>query len=119
MVIKKYVMDQLSEPKLSVREVAARHGVSVRYVQQLFDKSGTTFTRFVTEQRLLAVYHRLTNTLTRGATVTQIAAECGFGDISAFNRAFRRRFGATPSDVRADALSTAPLDGEKVKSWQD
>jgi hypothetical protein len=43
MVIKRYVVDQLSEPKLSVREVAARHCVSVRYVQLLFERSGTTF----------------------------------------------------------------------------
>jgi AraC-like DNA-binding protein len=27
--------------------------------------------------------------------------ECGFGDLSYFNRAFRRRYGATPTDVRA------------------
>jgi AraC-like DNA-binding protein len=104
MVIKRYVIDQLSDPQLSVREVAARHGVSVRYVQQLFERSGTTFTRFLLEQRLLSAYQRLTNALLRAATVTQIASDCGFGDVSTFNRAFRRRFGATPSDVRADAL---------------
>ncbi|RVC16943.1 AraC family transcriptional regulator, partial [Mesorhizobium sp. M7A.F.Ca.AU.002.02.1.1] len=28
----------------------------------------------------------------------------GFNDLSYFNRAFRRRYGATPSDVRAAAL---------------
>jgi AraC-like DNA-binding protein len=29
--------------------------------------------------------------------------EVGFGDISTFNREFRRRFGMTPSDVRRGA----------------
>ena len=104
MVIQRYMVDQLSEPKLSVREIAARHGVSVRYVQQLFERSGTTFTRFLLEQRLLAAYGRLTNVLARAASITQIASECGFGDLSTFNRAFRRRFGATPSDVRVEGL---------------
>jgi AraC-like DNA-binding protein len=104
MVIKRYLVDQLSEPKLSVREVAARHSVSVRYVQLLFERSGTTFTKFLTEQRLLAAYDRLTNVLTRAASITQIASECGFGDLSTFNRAFRRRFGATPSDIRGEGL---------------
>jgi AraC-like DNA-binding protein len=104
MVIKRYVVDQLSEPKLSEREVAARHSVSVRYVQLLFERSGTTFTRFLMEQRLLAAYDRLTNVLTRAASITQIASECGFGDLSTFNRAFRRRFGATPSDKRVEGL---------------
>jgi transcriptional regulator GlxA family with amidase domain len=104
LVIQRYVMDQLSEPKLSVTEVAARHGVSVRHVQQLFERSGTTFSKFLLNQRLLAAHRRLTNSLTRSSTVTQIASESGFGDLSNFNRAFRRRFGATPSDIRAEAI---------------
>ena len=32
-----------------------------------------------------------------------IALDVGFGDLSYFNRTFRRRFGQTPSDVRAAA----------------
>jgi AraC-like DNA-binding protein len=104
MVIRRYVVHRLSEPQLSVREIAARHGVSVRYVQQLFERSGTTFTRFLLEQRLLAAYSRLTNVLARTVSITQIASECGFGDLSTFNRAFRRRFGATPSDIRVEGL---------------
>ncbi len=36
-------------------------------------------------------------------TVSSVAFEAGFGDLSYFNRAFRRLYGATPSDVRAKA----------------
>ena len=32
-----------------------------------------------------------------------MAGEAGFNDLSHFNRAFRRRFGVTPSDVRRAA----------------
>jgi AraC-like DNA-binding protein len=35
--------------------------------------------------------------------IAQIIHESGFGDISYFNRAFRRRYNATPSDIRAAA----------------
>jgi AraC-like DNA-binding protein len=35
--------------------------------------------------------------------IAQIAHESGFGDVSYFNRAFRRCYGATPSDVREQA----------------
>ena len=102
MVMKRYVLGQLSEPTLSVR--CCRHGVSVRYVQQLFERSGTTFTKFLMEQRLLATQDRLSNVLTRTASIAQIAFDCGFADLSTFNRAFRRRFGATPSDIRVEGL---------------
>jgi AraC-like DNA-binding protein len=34
-------------------------------------------------------------------TISTIAYEAGFGDVSHFNLAFRRRYGETPSDVRA------------------
>ena len=38
-----------------------------------------------------------------GCTVSSIAYDLGFGDVSYFNRVFRRLYGATPSDVREAA----------------
>jgi AraC-like DNA-binding protein len=32
--------------------------------------------------------------------ISVIAFDAGFGDLSHFNRAFRRRFGASPSELR-------------------
>jgi AraC-like DNA-binding protein len=96
------VLARLADPKLSVNEAAARHKVSVRYVQKLFEQSGTTFTQFVLEQRLLMVRRQLINALNRARSVSEIAYACGFGDLSHFNHAFRRRFGASPSEVRAE-----------------
>jgi AraC-like DNA-binding protein len=94
---------RLSAPDLSVTEVARRHGVSVRYQQKLFERSGTTFTQFVLEQRLLAARRKLTSPLDRTRSISEIAYACGFGDVSHFNHTFRRRFGVVPSDVRAEA----------------
>jgi len=34
--------------------------------------------------------------------VPDIAYDVGFGDLSYFNRSFRRRFGRTPSEVRRE-----------------
>ena len=36
-------------------------------------------------------------------TITTIALEAGFGDLSTFNHAFRRAYGMSPSDVRVKA----------------
>ncbi|MEN3383321.1 MAG: hypothetical protein V7608_3365, partial [Hyphomicrobiales bacterium] len=38
-----------------------------------------------------------------GQKISAIAFDAGFGDLSYFNRAFRRRYGAAPSEVRAAA----------------
>jgi AraC-like DNA-binding protein len=91
----------LSRPNLSVHSVAARHRVSVRYVQKLFEESGRTFTQFVMEERLMAAHKALIARV--DAPVSTVAYDIGFSDISNFNRAFRQRFGCTPSDVRRAA----------------
>jgi AraC-like DNA-binding protein len=36
--------------------------------------------------------------------VSAIAFDAGFNDLSHFNRAFRQRFGVTPSEIKAAAL---------------
>jgi AraC-like DNA-binding protein len=33
-------------------------------------------------------------------SISLIAYDVGFGDLSYFNRVFRRRYGVTPSDIR-------------------
>jgi AraC-like DNA-binding protein len=96
--VKKDVRTHLRRPDLSVRWIAARHKVSARYVQRLFEESGSTFTRFVMEHRLGAAHKALTER--PNMAIHTIAYDVGFSDVSNFNRAFRRRFGCTPSDVR-------------------
>jgi AraC-like DNA-binding protein len=86
---------------LSVVAVATRHGISPRYVQALFEREGTTFSEFVLRERLARVHRMLTDSANAHRTIGDIAFAAGFGDLSHFNRAFRRHYGATPSDVRA------------------
>jgi AraC-like DNA-binding protein len=92
-------------PDLSVHAVAVRHGVSVRYVQRVFEESGSTFTQYLTEQRLAAAYKALRRRAAAHVSVTAIAYDCGFSDVSHFNRLFRQRFGCTPSEMRRTAQS--------------
>jgi len=92
------IRGSLSRPELSVHWIAGRHGVSARSVQKIFDESGSTFTQYVLEQRLTAAYRAFAER--PAIPINAIAYELGFSDLSNFNRAFRRRFGCTPSDVR-------------------
>jgi AraC-like DNA-binding protein len=100
--IKDDISRNLSHPNLSVHAIAARHRVSTRYVQMLFEESGATFTRYLMEQRLAAAHKALV--ARPDATISTIAYDAGFNDIANFNRVFRQHFGCTPSDVRQAAF---------------
>jgi AraC-like DNA-binding protein len=93
----------LTRRDLSVDVLAARHGVSPRYIRGLFQDVGTTFTDFVLHQRLARAHLLLTGPHAVGRSISAIAYDAGFGDLSHFNHAFRRRYGATPSEIRASA----------------
>jgi AraC-like DNA-binding protein len=103
--IKDYIARNLGRTTLSVPEVAERHGVSPRYVQMLFAAEGITFSEFVLGQRLAHARGMLTGQAFASRSISSIAFEVGFADLSHFNKAFRRRFGATPTDVRQAATA--------------
>lgn len=98
--IKRYVDQNLCQPSLSVEQVAVQYGVSARSIQRMFEREETTFSEYVLNQRLDRAYRMLCEPRNVGMLVIGIALECGFGDLSYFNRCFRRRFGAPPSWLR-------------------
>jgi AraC-like DNA-binding protein len=98
------VQGLLGSPDLSVAALARRHGVTPRYVQKLFESEGMTFSQFLLDQRLGHVHRMLTSAPFHGRRISDVAFDAGFGDLSHFNRNFRRRCGESPSDVRATAM---------------
>jgi AraC-like DNA-binding protein len=107
-MIKQDIARHLTDARLSVQMVAARHDVSPRYVQRLFDDSGSTFTEYVIEQRLARAHRLLTDPQLAERTLTAIAFAAGFNDLSHFQRRFRRRYGAPPSELRAATRTESP-----------
>ena len=88
----------------TIGAIAARHHLSDRSIRTLFSQENTTFSDFVLEQRLALVHRRLSDRAFSAYTISTIAVESGFGDVSYFNNAFRRHYGCTPSEVRAMGL---------------
>jgi AraC-like DNA-binding protein len=99
--LKQDIGRHLDRLDLSVAALAQRHGCTPRLVQRLFEQEGSTFTEYVLAERLGRAYQMLADPRRRAEKISTVAFDCGFADVSYFNRAFRRRYGAAPSDVRA------------------
>jgi AraC-like DNA-binding protein len=98
--VKADIAANLTTRDLSVTAVALRQRVTPRYIHMLFDGEGTTFSQFVLAERLARAHRMLLDPRHAHQSIGTIAYANGFGDLSHFNHAFRRRYGATPSDVR-------------------
>jgi AraC-like DNA-binding protein len=98
--IKADISRHLTDGSLSVATLAARHGITPRYVHKLFEDDEMTCSQYVLDQRLALAYRRLRDPRLAGRTVSSIAHDAGFGDLSYFNRTFRHRYGVTPSVAR-------------------
>ena len=99
--IKADVEASLNQSTLSLERLAATHGVTARYFQKLFEAEGRTFSDYLLERRLERAYQMLRCNPAHHRSVSSIAFDVGFGDLSYFNRTFKRRFGATPREIRA------------------
>jgi AraC-like DNA-binding protein len=93
------------DPALSAVVIARRFGVTPRYVHSLLEETGRSFTHHVLEHRLEKATALLRDPRRQSCRIADIAGEVGFNDLSHFNRAFRRRYGVTPSDIRNTALT--------------
>jgi AraC-like DNA-binding protein len=98
--VKGDIIDNLGRSDLSVELMAARHGVTSRHLRRLFATEQTTFSDFVLGQRLARAHRLLSSPNRLNIQISAVAFECGFGDLSYFNRSFRRAYGASPSEVR-------------------
>jgi AraC-like DNA-binding protein len=85
--------------------VAARLGITVRYVHHLLEPTGRSFSEHLLDKRLARVVELLREAGQRHRKIADIAFKVGFKDLSYFNRMFRRKYGGTPSDMRPAAGS--------------
>jgi len=103
--IKADIDKNLGSFALSLTTLAKRHGVTPRYIRVLFEREGTSYSDYVREHRLARAFRRLTSADHSHTLISAIAYEAGFGDVSNFNRAFRRRYGASPTQMRGDTAA--------------
>jgi AraC family transcriptional activator of tynA and feaB len=99
--IMEFVNHGISDPDLSPGRAARHFGISARYVHKLFAGSSTTFSAYVVARRLDHIRSDLLSPACRNQPISNLAYRWGFNDLSSFNRAFKNRFGCSPSRFRA------------------
>ncbi|MFI8192008.1 helix-turn-helix transcriptional regulator [Streptomyces sp. NPDC085946] len=108
--IRRFVNENLSDRALGPERVAARHGVSVRYVHKVFAGQGTTLGRWIRERRLQECRRELARPDGVGTlSFAAVARRWGFADAAHFSRSFRAAYGMSPSEWRR--IRAAAADG--------
>ncbi len=97
---KAFIADNIGRYDLTSRAVANGTGVSIRYLQELFQAEGTTLMSYVWESRLQRARRMLDESTRLGSSISEIALACGFKDFSHFSRRFRETFGTSASAFR-------------------
>jgi AraC-like DNA-binding protein len=93
----KYIEENYQHP-ISIDEIADVCNFSSSHFMKYFKKvMGTSFTDYLNEYRLSMASRLL---LSSSDNILEIAAECGYDNLSYFNRLFKKKYGVTPSAYR-------------------
>lgn len=98
---------KLGDPDLAPAKVADAEGISERYLQKLFEGTGSSFTHYIRERRLQRTWADLSNPAEAHHSISEIAYRSGFNDSAYFSRAFRNRFGLSPREFRQHEVERA------------
>jgi transcriptional regulator GlxA family with amidase domain len=102
-------LDAHAEEPVSVADLAAMTGVSVRSIHAGFRRHrGCSPMEFLRERRLALARTRLLSS--PESTVARVALDCGFEHLGRFSGQYRARFGEGPADTRRRVRGPA-LDG--------
>ena len=97
----RYIEEHLTDPSLSVQVICGQFHVSRATLYRLFSELGGV-QAFVRERRLTRV-HAVLSSNAAPRYLARLADDYGFSSASDFARAFKARFGYSPTDARAIA----------------
>jgi AraC-like DNA-binding protein len=97
---RQYALDNLHDHQLDAARIAAAIGISRAHLHRLMRDETQTIIQWVWEKRLLRCQAQLRAIENRHRCIAEIAFQNGFIDTSHFSRAYRRRFGCSPTETR-------------------
>jgi AraC-like DNA-binding protein len=98
--IRNFVEARLSDSSLDCQKIAVAHGISVRYLNKLFEDDELPLSEWIWSRRLERARTAIERSRMTGQSISQIAYDWGFKDPAHFSRAFKIRYGMRPSALR-------------------
>ena len=98
--IKRMINMHIKDFRLGVDFIAQTENISKRYLHMLFKSQNISVSRYIQQLRLEGCYKNLTNSEFDNISISNIALEWGFGDLSHFNRCFKAQYSHTPRQIR-------------------
>lgn len=92
-----YMHKHLTDQELSIEQIAKAHHVSTRTVTRAFARHQKTPMSELWQARLQASRTAIERGQAR--SISQVALDCGFSDLSHFSHAFRKAFGVAPQTL--------------------
>lgn len=105
------MIERHPESSLTLTTLARHAGLSPYHFLRVFERiTGLTPHQYILRTRLREAAARIAaeRSFVKPAKVLDVALDCGFGDVSNFNRSFRAEFGESPKVFRASHPVTKP-----------
>lgn len=97
-----FIDDRLDDAALDPAGIAAAHFISTRHLHGLFNEQETTVSTWIRARRLERCRRDLADAGLAAHSVSDISMRWGFVNAAHFSRAFKARFGISPSAFRAE-----------------
>ena len=94
--VKAYIQDHMHDRGLGPAAIGAAFGISTRSVHMLFETEPMTVGRYIRAQRIAACRRTLEAQELAHASLTDVALQWGFYDLSHMTRCFRDEYGEPP-----------------------
>jgi AraC family transcriptional regulator, positive regulator of tynA and feaB len=102
---KHFIAAHLHLSELDAAYLSSALGLSVRYLNKLFEAEQTSLMRYVWGQRLERCAGQLNDARSAHLSISTIALRWGFNDLSHFSRVFGAKYEMSPRAFRAQALA--------------
>ena len=98
--IRQYIENNLYDPNLSNNHIAEAQGISLRYLNKLFEDEAENVHAVILNKRLEKAQKLLADPAYAGHSIERVSSVVGFSSAAHFSRSFKKHYGVNPSDIR-------------------